>query len=144
MESSGTLVIESKMTQEVATKIPEEIKCEVCNLVLVNKGQLEIHLKGKKHAKKLNMSTTTPTSNKKAENKSEVDTFAHLNIAWDKYRVSNQLISLPGVPEGVEDKNCIFEFYCSMCKKFMQRRMQLVAVSFQDLFEFKIVNVDFI
>lgn len=80
------------------------------------------------------MSATATTSDKKAENESEVNTFAHLNIAWDKYKVSNQLISLPGVPEGVEDKNAIFEFYCSMCKKFMQRRIQLVDVSFQDLF----------
>lgn len=135
MDSSDTPVTDSTVSQVVVTKIAEETKCEVCDLVLMDKDQLESHLKGKKHAKKLNMQkaqSTNVTSNKQAEKESEVDPFAHLNIAWDKYKVSNQLISLPGVPQGIEDKNANFEFYCPMCKKFMQRKIQLVDVSIQD------------
>lgn len=52
--------------------------------------------------------------------------FAHLNIAWDKYKIANQLIQ-PG--DSMVSTGEKFEFYCEMCKKYMQRKMQLVDVS---------------
>jgi len=64
------------------------------------------------------------SNNLKKKSLDEEEKFAHLNIAWDKYKIANQVISEPR-PKNIGEE---YEFYCSMCKKFMQRKMQLVDV----------------
>ena len=134
-ETSVALPVSAEAKQP--KKAAEEVKCEVCNIVMVSQVQLDSHLAGKKHAKKLKEPAGGGDAEAMAGNdakESEDEKFAHLNIAWDKYKVANQMISLPDVPtQLVGDKSVNYEFYCAMCKKFMQRKLQLVDVSISGL-----------
>ena len=52
--------------------------------------------------------------------KKDDEKFAHLNIAWEKYKIVDPTKSATGTS---------YDFYCSLCNKYMQRKMQLVDVS---------------
>jgi hypothetical protein len=110
------------MSKASGDKVIEMVRCEVCDLNLVTKDQLTIHLSGKKHLKKLN-SVTSGEASSSSKKQTDEEKFQHLNIAWDKYKVVNQLISDSEVSTATGEK---YEFYCSLCKKYMQRKMQLV------------------
>ncbi len=111
----------------------KKFMCDICNLPLLSKEQLDMHLLGKKHKSKVTKlssisgpSTVTSASSINVSKKTTEDEemFAHLNIAWDKYKIVNQTISEPR-PKNIGEE---YEFYCPLCKKFMQRKLQLVDV----------------
>ncbi len=101
-----------------------------------NKDQLAIHLVGKKHLKKVNPSVNSKSIAKKNSKyiiinpqKKEINKkfcflkddnqFDHLNIAWDKYLMK---------PEFKQQLKVKYDYYCELCKKCMEQKMQLVDV----------------
>ena len=54
-------------------------------------------------------------------NNKDDEKYAHLNIAWDKYRI----VDTQSIPEAMRGK---YEFYCVLCNKYMQKKPQLVDV----------------
>lgn len=59
----------------------------------------------------------------------EEDQFENLNIAWNKYTVKAEL------KQQLKGK---YDFYCELCKKFMQKKLQLVDVKIK----FNIFNLN--
>ena len=134
-----------------------EFRCNVCNIKLLSADQLSAHLVGKKHLKKLNSmslgntgsasASTMSSSNIKSKKlngrnalssifsflfvalkiidlmmmiKTDDDKkFDHLNIAWSKYVIDDEM------RKATDGK---YEFYCTLCKKYIQRKLQLVDV----------------
>lgn len=105
-------------TDAAQAQVNSGFNCEICNLSLVSKDQLDIHLSGKKHLKKLtSLSKIAQISTLNRPKEEDDKKYENLNIAWDKYRINDQL--------RLETENK-YEYFCALCNKYIQRKMQLV------------------